>query len=299
MKTRFWAIKAIVIFLLVVAILAGCEYPFYKYYPSGDQYGVAWVSDDGSMYLQSHDGLLICQILDGGKIVPLKVSVGQGQVWLSSFENFWRVSQSDSAGMEVVEQWSGHFAEDWFTVEVAKGIYHDEGDVITFYRADSEKGSAIDVPPELKEVTVSTSARDADLGHIKEFVLTSWEYFPDGCNHYGIPLWNYELDHRYEDAQLQKRATEIFEKYPFNGRFDSVNMSHYVWELYDYLVESGSQNRMMAPKYVYSFKEDYIVIKFQIPSFDENGVESDPSGDAVYALISAVDGHIIHYGWDR
>lgn len=73
--------------------------------------------------------------------------------------------------------------------------------------------------------------------------------------------------------------------------------SHYTWDLYDYLVESGMQERTMAPKHVWFYDDGYALACFQVPYFDQNGIERNYAGGGqLYALISTEDGHIIHYG---
>lgn len=298
MKRNCRVIKFLLVLLVLVAVFAGCEYPFYKNYPSPED-DAAWVSKDGSMYLQPHDGLLICQMLQGEEVVPMEARVGQGQVWLFSSKDFWRVSQSMGTDGEQLEWWwNGYFAQEWFRIKVKEGIYHNEGETITFYRTDSKRGSKIPVDPKLKEVTISTSARDKDLGHIQDFFLLSSEYSTERRNLHEIFDWDYKIGDCYEDPSLQKQARIIAEQYPLDDHFSHlVDISHYVWDLYDYLVESGMQERLMAPKYVWCFKDDYIVIKFMNPCFDADGNEIAPqSGDAIYALVSEVDGHVIHYG---
>ena len=85
-------------------------------------------------------------------------------------------------------------------------FYFDKDDTLTFYRVDPKKGAKIEVPDELKEITISTYARKPELGHILEFNLkATYEAHDQGL------CWDFPLDHRYDNPELQKHAMEIAE----------------------------------------------------------------------------------------
>ncbi len=171
--------------------------------------GYDWASKDGTTYIQPHEGLYVCQILRYGEVISIITDTFLGTISIRPYhDDFWCISRTQwvTAGNYPMEEGSGIFRRDWFRVRMGDGFYFDEDDTLTFYRVDSKKGAKIEVKDELKEITISTYARKPELGHILEFNLkATYEAHDQGL------CWDFPLDHRYDNPELQKHAMEIAE----------------------------------------------------------------------------------------
>ena len=117
-------------------------------------------------------------------------------------------------------------------------------------------------------------------------------HFPDG-----EPRWDYDADDWYDAPELQQEATKIAEAYPLTDRENYANIRNYVEALYSYMLEAGTLEQGLVPKCVHRYLDAYLMIEFLTPVFDTDGNEITPEdADTVCALISAEDGHIIHFG---
>lgn len=289
--------RLLILFLVLCLLLTGCHYCWHM--DLAEKHPDAlWVSEDGTMCMQflEDEDVMIFQMLHEGEVIAM-IASGEGpNIQLCS--TYWQIREGFIWSDDVTESWAGNFRyDDKFTATVERTTYFKVGDTFTFYRADSRKGSKIEIPPELKEITITTRPRGKELGSIQAIFWKSNEYSSTQSTLYGVIDWNFDIDYWYEDSSLQEYALNILPETSAPKYSSELSVSQYTWELYDYLVDSGMQDRLMVPKYVYHFTDDYLVIKFMKPSFDADGHEIAPMGsDAIYALVSAVDGHIIHYG---
>lgn len=100
------------------------------------------------------------------------------------------------------------------------------------------------------------------------------------------------LDQRFDNDMLQKMATEIPVEYPLN---DDHRVALYSWALRDICMELGLFSEEYVPSSAYCYTDDIICILYGKPE-NKNRYSEEP---VPVAIVSAVDGHVIHFEISR
>ncbi len=136
----------IIIVLLVLLLVAGIVFTVYllahlrpradwKIKPILDS-DETWYSQDGRIIFQAKNGYAAeGTIIDNDQTIDVKVSADISghyvSVYLPSFSEDGTPLHDPELNLE---EWTFHSkGEDWFTVEVVKSTYYEEGSTITFY----------------------------------------------------------------------------------------------------------------------------------------------------------------------
>ena len=100
------------------------------------------------------------------------------------------------------------------------------------------------------------------------------------------------LDQRFDNDTLQKAAAEIPVEYPLNNDY---RVALYSWALRDICMEMGLFSGEYVPSSAYCHTDDIIYILYGKPE-NENRYSEEP---VPVAIVSAVDGHVIHFEISR
>ncbi len=134
--------------------------------------------------------------------------------------------------------------------------------------------------------------RDPMLGEIMYIEWNDYPYVNDDmfCK-FG---WKYTIANHFQNPALQQEVSRIQVEFPIHTDEEASN---FAWSMYDLLVANDFIEKEFSPKWIECYTDGVIYIGFSVAYFDNEGVEWFPyDAKAFDILISAIDGHVIHFG---
>lgn len=124
---KFWKIFGKILLLIVLLLFLFSTLCMCRVRPSNTwshsvvDDGYDWASKDGTMYMQLHEGLYVCQMLRDGEVISIITDTFLGTISFRPYhDDFWRISRTQwvTAGNYPMEEGSGILRRDWFRVRM-------------------------------------------------------------------------------------------------------------------------------------------------------------------------------------